>query len=480
MDFKKYKNILSYIKDVISGTEFESHVYAVGGCVRDEILGNEIKDIDMVVDLERGGIRLAEMLQDKKLLLHDPVIYETYGTVMLRLKEFPDDEIECVHTRKEQYHDKNSRNPETAYGTLKEDCMRRDLTINALYRNVTTDEVIDPCGMGMRDIKDKIIEVTSTPDIVYEDDPLRIMRAVRFCCKMGQGWNMDSKTYDGLIKHANRLEIITKERIQDELNKILLTGDYGRGIIMLKRIGAMKYVIPELEQTYDMKQNGYHFGTVWEHTLSVLSKADCVGLSQENTLILRLAAILHDIGKIETYSEKDGVVHFYRHEVESGRLVDVIMRRLKYSNDMISAVRFLCERHMDTKPWGDDLKGFCNDRRRNCSIRKLQYKCKNQEKFDMLLRLIDADNNSHAQEHCLPNQVRNIRTISEDMKKFGTDMFGYKLPVDGNDIMEYKNLKPGPDVRKYMNFILKECYANPLISKSDALRTIKNLKVEQT
>lgn len=477
MTKEKYLETIDRLKQLISGTEFENHTFAVGGCVRDEMLGEEhIKDIDIVVDLPDGGIRLARYFEQQGYCNGSAVVYETYGTAMFRLDDI---EIECVQTRKEQYHDASSRNPETAYGTLYEDCMRRDLTINALYRNITTGEILDPCGKGRHDIEMHNIRVTSTPDIVYNDDPLRILRAIRFYCRFGSEWTLDADTLNGMEKNADRLNIITKERIQDELNKILLSNNPAMGIWMIYNIGAMKDVIPELVETYEMTQNDYHFGTVWQHTIKVLKEIDDSYIDNDSDLlVVRMAALLHDIGKIKTRTiDENGRVHFYKHELKGVRLVDTILRRLKYSNDFIRDVQFLTEHHMITKSWKDNLDSFKNEDRLFRAIRKLQYRC-GRRRFNLLMVLIDADNKAHAPEHCMPNQVKNIRMVSEHMEYDGRDMFDYKMPVTGDDVMEYKGLKPGPDVRKYLDYMLKICFNNPQISKEQLLKSIDKLKPE--
>lgn len=153
MTQEKFKQIIEYIGECIKDSDFENHVFAVGGCVRDSYMGNEIKDIDLCIDLPEGGIKLAEYLHAKKFLTRPPVVYPTYGTAMFKFKKFNQDEIECVHTRGEQYHDKNSRNPETCFATIQDDCIRRDLTINALYMNVTTGEILDLTGKGLATLR---------------------------------------------------------------------------------------------------------------------------------------------------------------------------------------------------------------------------------------------------------------------------------------------------------------------------------------
>ena len=355
-----------------------------------------------------------------------------------------------------------------------EDCMRRDLTINALYYDISRNKIIDLTGNGVKDIKEHCIRVTSTPDIVYSDDPLRILRCIRFSSRFG--WSIDVETYKGIIDNVDRLSIITKERIQDELNKMLTCKDPVCAMKLLKDIGAMKYVIPELEETYEMKQNEYHFGTVFEHTLKVLDNItnDWFWNDGKNILTVRMSALLHDIGKIKTRSVDDeGRVHFYKHELASVDLCDVILRRLKYSNDFIKDVKFLVKNHMRTKQWGDNCSHM-----KDKSLRKLQYEC-GDKYYGMLLSLIDADNKAHAPEHCLPNQVQNIDDRSSEMIWDGTDMRRYELPIDGNDVMRTKELKPGPEVKECLDYALKIAFNNPKLNKEEFLKLIKgyNLKI---
>lgn len=475
---ERYREILARIRDAVSGTEFENHVYAVGGCVRDEVLGStDIKDIDLVVSLPDGGIRFARSMEQRGLTHGSVVVYETYGTAMFRLAAFPDEEIECVQTRKEQYRDAQSRNPETAYGTVEEDCMRRDLTINALYFNVSTFEMADPCSRGLADIRDKVIRVTSTPDIVYSDDPLRILRAIRFRAKLGPQWTIAPQTMAGIHKNVLRLEIITKERIQTEFNKILLAPDYMTGLHLLWKTFAMKFVVPELCQTFTMTQNEYHFGTVWQHTLKVMECLDVSRLSQDDVLVLRMAALLHDIGKITTRTEdSQGNVHFYRHDLASEKIVYDVLMRLHYPVAFIRKVQFLCQNHMMTKQWKDDLSGTKHKTR---SVRKLQYLCVTRERFEHLMRLIDADNHAHAEGHCLPNQAENIRIVSDRLYDRNEDMFEFRLPVDGEDIMAFKNIGPSRTVKDYLDYLLKLCFNNPTMTKDELLAKIRNLTPEK-
>ena len=172
MKLEIYEQIVSILKSIIKDTKFENHTYTVGGCERDRILGNEIKDIDLVIDsIPNGGIKFAEYLYENGYLVYQPVIYENFGTVMFRLIDFPDIELEAVHTRKETYRG-DSRNPETAFGTIEEDCQRRDFTVNAFYRNISTGKVHDFNGNSKKDLLNKEIRACGDPDVIFWGGPI--------------------------------------------------------------------------------------------------------------------------------------------------------------------------------------------------------------------------------------------------------------------------------------------------------------------
>lgn len=463
MTKEKFLEVCRYLKFILNESEFNDNTYIVGGAVRDFVMGNDIKDIDIVVSLPSGGIDLADWLYNNDLLCHKPVLYPTYGTSMFQLKKFPDIELEAVQTRKEQYKDKNSRNPETAYGTIYEDAMRRDLTINALYYNICTEKIEDITGKGLNDIKQHIIRVTSDPDIVYSDDALRILRCIRFSSRFG--WTIEGKTFSGMINNVERLNIITKERVKDELNKMLLTNKPSLALNLIRGIGAMKYVIPELEETYDMKQNKYHdFNTVWKHTMKVVDNS-------LPRIELRVAALLHDIGKIKTRTvDENDTVHFYKHEFASSDMCNTILRRLKYSNEFIHKVQFIIKNHMRTKSFSDDLSNM-----KVKSLLKLEYEW-GEDNFNDCLDLIDADNLSHGKDYCMPNQVKHIREKVIELEKQGISMFDYHLPINGNDVMETLGIPPSSEVKDCLKWVMKFAYNNPNITREKLLKQIKQWK----
>lgn len=466
MTKEQFYKITEYIGSIIKGTDFDNHVYAVGGSVRDLVMKNKIKDIDLVIDLPDGGVRFANFCKEQGLC-HNVVIYETFGTAMFHFNAFPDEEIECVMTRGEKYLDSGSRNPEVTFNTIEEDCIRRDLTINALYYNCTTGEILDMVG-GKNDIENHIIRTTNEdPDIVFTDDPLRILRVVRFATRYG--WEIEGKTYRSMQKNVRRLRIITKERIQAELNKILLSRNAVMGINYLHEIGAMEFVIPEFEKCYGLKQNAYHFGDVAEHTLAVLGH-HC-DVFQPN-LVERIACLLHDIGKILTMTVKDNKVHFYDHEFVGVGVCESILKNLKYDNETIKEVCFLVKNHMRTKQGGDEGRQV-----KDKSLNKLVYECETKERFESLMRIIECDNLSHKPEHNIHGQFAGL-VMRVEKNPSHMKMFGYRLPIDGNTIMEVLNLKPSPIMSEINKRLLNRAFQNPDITKEECIKLLPGILKE--
>ena len=463
MTEKDFYKITDYIATIIKGSEFENHVYAVGGSVRDLLMRNPIKDIDLVVDLPDGGINLANFLKDSGKC-HSVVVYPTYGTAMFHLNEFPEEEIECVMTRGEKYLDKDSRNPVCVFDTLESDAVRRDLTINALYYNVTTKDVYDPTG-GVNDVmRHKPVRTTNeNPDVVFDDDPLRILRVVRFATRYDLG--IEEKTYNSMKKYVDRLDIISIERIQAEFNKILLSKNAVKGIETLVELGAMKYIVPELLDTIGIEQNEYHFGDVFQHTMALIKHYHNDSRFKPELKIV-LAILLHDIGKVKTKTVKNGKIHFYSHEFVGAKMSEEILRRLKYDNNTIKEVRFLIQYHMRTKPFGDYLDGM-----RDKVFNKLAYECGTIERWTNLAIVSEIDNLSLADSHVTHGHYDAMINRLEAAKK----MFGYKLPINGEDVMRELNLKPGVVVKNILDKFIKMSFVNPNITRETCLKQLPSV-----
>ncbi|MFC4268977.1 CCA tRNA nucleotidyltransferase [Polaribacter marinivivus] len=296
--------------------------YVIGGYVRDFFLKRgEAKDIDVVA--VGSGIDLA--LKVSELLPNTPKVqvFKTYGTAMLRFKDV---EIEFVGARKESYSEA-SRNPAVTNGTLEDDQNRRDFTINALALSLHKDNfgnLLDPFN-GLKDLEEKRIITPLNPDITYSDDPLRMMRAIRFATQLN--FKIEQNSLEAIKKNANRLEIITKERIIDELHKILLSAEPSIGFLLLKETNLLPQILPELIALKGVEEvEGQKHKDNFYHTLEVVDNI----AKYTDDLWLRWAALLHDIGKAPTkkFSKKVGWT-FHAHEFVGSKMVYKLFKRLK-------------------------------------------------------------------------------------------------------------------------------------------------------
>lgn len=369
-----YKDICKYLRDLVRQTEWEGHIYAVGGCIRDEILGVEIKDIDIAVDIPGGGVGFAKWLHKKNLTKGRPVYFAKYGTAKLVLRRFPDDEIETVQTRAEKYTRETSRCPEVVAGTIEDDCFRRDFTVNTLYRDLTTDRVLDMTGHGIDDIRNGILRTPMNPEITFDDDPVRILRCLRFATRFG--WKIDPEVMEALIHNIPRLEIVSKERHRTELGKMLSGRDPVKALILLQQTGATRYMLPILRELASDNE-------LWQEALKT------VGNVGSDVLALRLAALLYDAGKMRARAvNKKGETIYTGHDTVGADMVRRALRGAKFEPHIYEEVSRLVRLHHATDRWGPEGEDM-TDRQ----LRKLQSDCGNPEVLLHLTRLNDAISN---------------------------------------------------------------------------------------
>lgn len=449
------------ISEIIKGTKWENNVYAVGGSVRDKLMGKPIKDIDLAITYPNGGVEFANWICKETYcykLESNPCIFPKYGTAKFNIRSIEEIErvdIECVQTRKEQYKDENSRNPETVYGNIVEDAFRRDLTINALYLNISSMDVIDVTNKGLYDLHHQIIRTPSDPDIIFKDDPLRLLRVIRFASKFN--WGIEKDTWLGMVKNAYRINIISQERIREELCKMMECDIPSIAIKRLDACGLLDKILPEIYRLKGIKQGVQHFGDVYEHTLATMDKTHPVALH-------RLAALFHDCGKAYTRSWKDGVIHFVNHESVGATLAKLALTRLKFSNAEINTIVTAIREHMRFKSFGDK----CPTKK---SLRKFVATVTD-EHLAISLDLMHADNCSHSADYCLTNQ---IPLVIEELKTLNCEETPkISLPINGGDIMKKFDLKPSPIVGKCLKWAEELYFENPETTKEEYFEYIKN------
>ncbi len=442
--------IIAQISEAIKGTEFENKCYLVGGFVRDMIMGSESSDLDIVVAMDKGGIRLAEFLFEKGISSR-PVIFKNFGTAFVIMG---DHKVEFVMTRQESYR-AGSRKPSVKAGTLKEDVFRRDFTINSILLSLSTFKLMDMTGRGLEDIEKRIIRATSDPQLLSQEDPLRMLRAIRFAVQLD--FIIEEDTYGWIEKSSAAIRNISIERIRDELQRILLSDAPVRGINLLLNSGLLKLIIPELIPALNQKQNKYHIDTVFGHTMEVISNT-------EADINLRLAALLHDIAKPFCLTSDETGVHFYGHENESAVMAGKILSRLKFPLKIQKLVKELIRSHMKLKQAGENGEKISNQK-----IRRLILDWG--DDLDLLLKLVHADNLAHAPEYVLKQQIPGLRKRIKQLKK---ELTNAEMPVKGKDVIELFKLEPGLQVGKYLKESKEIWLKHPDWDKDMILRYLKN------
>lgn len=452
---EKIKKLLNLIRETIKFTHFDNHVYVVGGSVRDSILGLPIKDLDLVIDIPNGGLLFSTYMTMKHqcfVTSTNPVIFETYGTAKFQLykhEEFKDIEIECVQTRKEQYH-KESRNPDTVFGTIEEDAKRRDLTINALYYNISQDKLCDFNGTGYSDLCAKIIRTPTDPDITLNDDPLRILRNIRFSTRLG--WGINKETWLGMIKNVNRLEIISQERISDEISKILLCEKPSEGIRKMYYSGVLDKVLPDIYDTNFAYESKNPMVTTFDHTMNVLDET-------QPYIESRLAALFHDVGKIVTDKMRTVSPDQFSAEVAAADL-----KMMKFPNHVIKSVETAIRYHRVFKIYQDGI--VPPDKK----LRKFMNLCG--EEIGTVVDLMNA-NNQHTTYDKKKRQVFDILNRIEELEDI-EKMANIKLPINGKEIMTKFRIKAGPIIGVLLEAVKDAYFENPKITKDECFEVVEN------
>lgn len=417
--------------------------FAVGGYVRDCILGRQSKDIDFVT--VGSGIELARAVSKRLGKGAHLTVFKNFGTARVTCRDI---ELEFVGARRESYsHD--SRKPIVEDGTLEDDISRRDFTVNALAMRVNADGfggIVDLYG-GLIDMERKVLRTPLDPDVTFSDDPLRMMRAVRFATQLR--FAIDAVTYDGICRNASRLEIISRERIADELNKIMRAPKPSIGWRLLLETGLLHFILPDLEEMNKVDVvNGRAHKDNFDHTMKVLDKV----AERSDDLWLRWAALLHDIAKPRTkrWNPKIGWT-FHNHNFVGAKMIPAIFRDLRLPmGEPMKFVQNMVELHMRPIILSEDIVT-------DSAVRRLLFDAG--DDIDRLMTLCEADITTGRPEKlrkCLDNFAIVRRKLVELEQR--DRIRNFQPPITGNDIMEIFGIPPSQPIK-----VLKEAIKDAIL-----------------
>ena len=426
--------------------------YIVGGCVRDFLRGVEPEDWDVTTNAKPEEImKIFPRSFYENRFLTVTVLTESQNP---KLKE-----IEITTFRKEaKYTDKRHPDFVGFAKTLEEDLTRRDFTVNAMALEIPSSKfqiqkLIDLFG-GKEDLKNKIIRAVGEPKERFSEDALRMIRAVRFAVTLGEGWKIEEKTKEAIKENAHLIEMIAKERIRDELIKIIMSERAAQGIELLRETDLLKHILPEILEGYKVTQNKHHIYDCYEHYLRSLDFAAKKGFN----LYVRLAALFHDIGKPRTKRGEGPDATFYGHEIVGAKMTEKILRRLCFPKKDIEKIVKLVRYHLFYYNPGEVGES---------SVRRLLRKV-GKENIEELLQVRMADRIGSGVPKAEPYKLRHLRYMIE---KVSQDPISVKmLKVDGNDVMEILKIKPGPKVGQILHILLEKVIEDPKKNEKEFLK----------
>lgn len=438
--------------------------YVVGGYVRDIFLERPTNDIDVVV--VGSGIQVASELKQMLGRKAHLSVFRNFGTAQVK---WHDIEVEFVGARRESYN-RDSRKPIVEDGTLEDDQNRRDFTINAMAVCLNADrfgELVDPF-YGIEDLEDGIIRTPLDPDITFSDDPLRMMRCVRFATQLN--FMIEDETFEALERNAYRVKIVSGERIKDELNKILMTKTPSRGFVDLQRCGLLNLIMPELAalDIVETKNNRVHKNNFY-HTLEVLDNV----CKHSDNLWLRWAALLHDVGKTKSKRWDNAIGWtFHNHNYLGAKMVQPMFRRLALPLDAkMKYVEKLVDLHMRPIVIADEVVT-------DSAVRRLLNDAG--DDIDDLMTLCEADitsKNAGRKKHFLEN-FRMVREKLTDLQE--KDYKRLLQPcIDGNEIMEMFNLKPCREVGELKKYLKDAVLDGKVVNEREPLMELLMNKAEK-
>ena len=454
---KIFTDIPAPIKEIARILNMEGfQCFLVGGSVRDSIMGFTPNEYDIATNAKPEDVQ--------RIFKYTIPTGIKHGTILVILDDM---HVEITTFRSDgNYSD--GRHPDKVEYTasIEDDLPRRDLTINAMAYNVLDGTLIDMFD-GMKDIKNKIIRSVGNPYERFTEDGLRIMRAIRFATKLN--FNIEKETFEAICHSTGMLTSIAYERIREEFNGILISDNPFRGIELLRKTGILALIMPELMQGFGVSQNRFHKYDVYYHILHTIQAVESLE-TEELTLLVRLAALFHDIAKpmVQKKVSKQEEPVYYNHEVVGANVAKKIMKRLKYSNAEIDFVTLLVRQHMF----------YYQDEWTDGAVRRFM-KAVGIENIKPLLKLREADrlgsgNRKDKESKAIPKLLARIDKIIEEENAITVK----DLKINGNDLMKEFNLKPGPIVGKILNYLLDLILDDPSLNDKEKLMEKTKLFLE--
>jgi len=427
---------------------FADHqLYLVGGCVRDEILGRNSGDLDLATDARPEEIRArVESWADLVWL-----VGEKFGTIGLE----KDGERAEITTFRSDTYDGVSRKPEVAFGDdIYGDLSRRDFTINAMARNVHTGELLDPFG-GREDLREKLVRFVGDPTARITEDPLRMLRAVRFCAELG--FELDPRGAAGIAEQADSIRRVSWERVRDELDRTLLSPDPREALRLLISLRLAEVILPELLALPLPEPGRHHLKDVLEHTLDTVCYVPADKL-------LRYAALLHDIAKPETFSTDETGVHFYRHEETGAQRARLILARLRQPAAFIERVAQLIRDHLRIPYYREEWS--------DSAVRRLIYDLGEHLEEGMILADADVRASDPRDYPGFQQRMAELRRRIADVSQ-AQEIARMKPLLDGEEVMALLGIKPGPKVGEVLRSLLDQQIEGRIRTKEEAEEAVR-------
>lgn len=446
---------VSYATKALKDAGFEA--YLVGGCVRDLFMGRKPKDWDITTNATPEEI----------IPLFTKTFYENdFGTVGIVNENVSDETLKIVEVtpyRIESAYSDHRRPDSVKFSkNILDDLKRRDFTINAIAYNVENGDIIDPFA-GIADLSKGIIKTVGNPKERFFEDGLRILRAIRFHVELG--FSLDPETEKSILENKDILKEVSRERIRDEFVKIIMSPNPSDGLMTLKKLGLLTYIIPELEQGIGVEQNKAHAFDVWTHLMKTVQHS----ADKNYSLRVRLGALLHDIAKPTTrrWDEEAKQWTFYGHEVVGSRVTEKILKDLRFSRETIDGVVNLVRWHM-----------FFSDTEKITlsAVRRLVANVGKENIWDLInMRGCDRIGTGRPKEN--PYRLRKYKAMIEEVMRDPISVG--MLKIDGKRIMEILNINPGPKIGNILNSLLEEILEDPSLNTKEYLskRTLELSKM---